>query len=157
MSPKHLAEKPIFSHWWETGHGKSPYGNIESTFSYGDSKHMASLLHMGIAKLKWLAANPYMETGFKTYGSMFPYWDHKMVIFKSTWEPIPLQETILKLILRGGLFPYGEGSDTNLFQNRICDHLGIDKNSPHGNVFPYGVCQSQNEHGLLLCMRTLWL
>jgi hypothetical protein len=93
--------------------------------------------------------------GIQTYSFLFPYGDHKMVtiscnspyvngipnirlpisiyqdhqmgIFKSTWEPMPLQQTILKSIPRDCQFPYRYGSVTNLFQNRVCDHLGIDK------------------------------
>jgi hypothetical protein len=48
------------------GNGKSPFGNGESLFQYGDSKHTASPFHMRITKQKRLAENPHMETGFKT-------------------------------------------------------------------------------------------
>lgn len=33
-------------------------------------------------------------------------------------------------------FPYGDGSFTNLFWNRGCDHLRIDKNIPKWECFP---------------------
>ncbi len=59
-----------------------------------------------------------------------------MGIFKSTWESTPFQETILKSIWRDGPFPYGDGSVTNSFQNRVCDHLGIDNKIPKREYFP---------------------
>jgi hypothetical protein len=52
------------------------------------------------------------------------------------WEPKPFQETILKTIPRDGPFPYRHGSVTNLFRNRVGDHLGIDKKIPKWKCFP---------------------
>ncbi len=51
-------------------------------------------------------------------------------------EPIPFQETILKSIPSDGPFPYGDGSVTNLFQNRVCDCLGINKKIPKWKCVP---------------------